>query len=1052
MENDTLRMPIPFTVYNASAGSGKTYTLVKEYLSTVLSSENPGYYRNLLAITFTNKAVAEMKQRIVANLVAFAEDKLTHSATTMRDQIAKEKKLSPSEIQQRARAILTHLLHHYAGFNVETIDRFNHQLLRTFARDLKLSTNFEVSLEVEALLVEAVDRLVSKAGTDAEITKTLLEYALEKTDDDKSWDIARDIAKAAKLLTQETDAPFLAQLKQHSLKDFRKFKHGLLKQREEITEKLKETAREVLELLAASGLTPEHFNRKLLPNYFEKIAAGEQGTHLYGAKWQETIEETPLYPSRVKPPESTVIDCLAPQLSRAFLTTKAWVYRIALIDNILGNLTPLSVVTLVQRELDAIKTEHNILPISEFNALINAEIKGQPAPFIYERLGERYRHFFIDEHQDTSQLQWENLIPLIANALSQNDGEPASLLVVGDAKQSIYRWRGGLPEQFMGLYGTENPFHVPKVVLNLGTNFRSASEIVSFNNEFFRHIARYFGSSGHQQLYDAGTQQKPNTQEGGYVQLEFLEKENAEQLEEAYATRIVETITELKEEGYSEADLCILTRKRKEGVLISEALLARGIAVVSSETLLIQNAPIVQFLVAVVTLTVYPDTDAAKIHIIDFLHRKGVLSGEKHLLFTACISKSHHWLSQLFQDHGCAFSFERASKLPLYPLLEYAIENFDLQTHGNAFLFGFMDFVFDYVQTPQASILGFLEHWETQREKASLAIGEGVPAVQVMTIHKAKGLEFLVVLYPYANTGIYSEVEPKTWFTTNLGPDSINPMLLNYNRDLAELGEEGYELYTSRRNTLELDSYNLLYVTLTRAVERLYIFSEKPKPIQNSEPTQFSQLFRSYLEDRNEWEDTKTVYSRGIRSTPQQDGTRGSEAVELPKYLVSPPESHDLAIVTKEGLLWGQEAQVALAAGTLFHDTMATIHYKTDMKTVFSRMAQRGTVAPSELDSLKQTVHRVVSHKELAPLFEIGDVIFNEKDIITSSGRLLRPDRINIHIDKSVTVIDYKTGHPNSSHANQLKEYAESLEDMGYFTRQLLLVYVNDREIVVNKV
>src|SRR5690606_26993355 len=337
-------------------------------------------------------------------------------------------------------------------------------------------TNFEVTLEIDQLLGEAVDLLLSKAGENKEITKVLLDFALEKTDDDKSWDISRDIANAAKLLYDENESDHVWVLKQKSLDDFLVFKTQLFLQKKRLSAEIETIASQTLQLIAESGLQNTNFSSSTLPNHFLKLKAGNYDA--YGNKLQENLENNQkLYRVKEEPFIKETIDSLVPNLLSNYIEIKEKVNKLNLYDSILKNITPLSVINLVNNEIETIKEEKNILPISEFNSLINKEIKNQPAPFIYERLGEKYRHFFIDEFQDTSKLQWENLIPLIDNALSQQM-EPisSSSLLVGDAKYSINRLRGDLPEQFMDLYVNYNPFQREKEVFPLDTNFRSCAE------------------------------------------------------------------------------------------------------------------------------------------------------------------------------------------------------------------------------------------------------------------------------------------------------------------------------------------------------------------------------------------------------------------------------------------------------------------------------------------------------------------------------------------------------------------------------------------------
>src|SRR5690606_30789496 len=585
--------------------------------------------------------------------------------------ISEENEMTLEEIQNRSRKILKNLLHNYAAFSVETIDRFNHRLIRTFARDLKLATNFEVTLETNELLAEAVDLLLSKAGENKEITKVLLDFALEKIDDDKSWDISRDIANAAKLLYAENDAGHVSILKQKSLEDFLEFKRQLFLKKKILSEEIEIIATQTLQLISESGLQFDDFSGSYLPKHFQNLSLGRFDIN-FGAKWQETMGEKPLYPARISEAIKRIIDELTPNFITSFQQTKSLVFQLLLIENILKNITPLSVINLVNHEIETIKEEKNIFPISEFNSLINKEIKNQPAPFIYERLGEKYRHFFIDEFQDTSKLQWENLIPLIDNSLSQELGQKSgSLLLVGDAKQSIYRWRGGLPEQFMNLYAEKNPFSREKEVFSLDTNYRSCSEIVDFNNQFFTFLASHFSEVGHGNLYELGNNQKCNDKEGGYIKFEFVEKQKKSEKDEAYAQLVFETIQNVKNNGFQESDICILTRKKADGIMLGAYLMEKDVPVISSETLLLHSSPLVQMLVFSLQVCLYPNNDEAKINLLDLLHDHINILEEKHTFFTKFLNISEEKFNQNLREYGVDFAFSEMRSVSLYEAFEY---------------------------------------------------------------------------------------------------------------------------------------------------------------------------------------------------------------------------------------------------------------------------------------------------------------------------------------------------------------------------------------------
>ncbi len=1052
MQNDNaLEKQFSFSIYDAAAGSGKTFTLVKEYLKQILSSTSEDYFKHLLAITFTNKAVAEMKQRIVETLVNFSEEKSINEPLPMMLKIAEETGKNLGEIQIQSQKILKNLLHNYAAFSVETIDRFNHRLIRTFARDLKLATNFEVTLETNELLAEAVDLLLSKAGENKEITKVLLDFALEKTDDDKSWDISRDIASAAKLIYNENDSTHVSILKQKSLEDFLEFKKQLILKKKKLSEEIEAIASQTLQLIEESGLQHSDFIRGTLPNHFLKLKEGNY--NVYANKLQENLEEGKgLYKVKEDAFIVSTIDSLVPNLLSNYIKIKESVNKYNLYDSILKNITPLSVINLVNHEIETIKEEKNILPISEFNSLINKEIKNQPAPFIYERLGEKYRHFFIDEFQDTSKLQWENLIPLIDNALSQQlELNSGSLLLVGDAKQSIYRWRGGLPEQFMSLYGDINPFSREKEVLSLDTNYRSCAEIIDFNNEFFTFVSSYFANEGHGELYQNGNKQNQNEKKDGYIQFEFIEKQNKAEKEEAYSNLVFETITSLKSKGFSESDICILTRKKADGIALGAFLMEQGVPVISSETLLLQSSTLVQILVLSLQVCLYPSNDEAKIQLLDLLHDHLNISEEKHTFFTKFLNISEKTFTENLKEYSVDFSFAEMRSVSLYEAFEYCIENFKIADIADAYLFGFMDLVFEFEQKPQADKISFLDHWETKRESASIPASEGTNAVQLMTIHKAKGLEFSVVIFPFADIQLYDGKYDKLWYPLANEDFNFKEAQINYKAEVANYSEVGEKMYNDHRSQLELDNINLLYVTLTRAVEKLFVFAEMPSELKDGIPSTYNHLFMEFLKQKSMWNNDQMVYEFGKNSGKISKEKEVVSQME-PQYLSSSPKVHGLKIVSSEEIYLEAETAAAITAGNLLHDTMAQIYSEADAERVLTELKERAIVPRNEFDVLKKTVDQIIQHSNLKKLFDGTDKVFNERNIITKDGLVLRPDRININSENVSTLIDYKTGSPNIWHSDQLIDYVNALQDMGFIVSEKMLIYSNEGEIVINKV
>ena len=551
-----------FTIYDASAGSGKTYTLVKEYLKIIFLSNKNDAYRNILAITFTNKAVHEMKSRVVDSLSEFANDNPSEKAMQLMETIHQETQLSVSKIKEKAKNIIKHLIHNYAAFDISTIDKFTHKVIRAFAHDLNLPITFEVSLDTESLLTEAVDALIAQAGEDEALTKLLIDFTMEKADDDKSWDVSKDIMDTGRLVLNENNREELKHFDQKTIADFTSIKQKLSKLNVDFEIDCTRLATEALSVISSCNIDEKSFSRGTFINHLNAIK--DNNPKASDRKYID-FDDIAINKSAK---DRAVIEAVIPNLLQILKQVYAILETKNFYKAFLKNITPLSLLNTVSNELAKIQQEQNILSISEFNKLINDQIQNQPAPFIYERLGEKYRHFFIDEFQDTSQMQWQNLIPLIDNATSSqfDDGAQGTLMIVGDPKQSIYRWRGGKAEQFIALSKNENPFNNKnKQSVSLATNFRSYSEVVEFNNDFFGLLSQEFSNEDYIDLYKNHSHQNTNHKKGGHVCISFISKiqktdddEGEQTKSDLYLNAIVDKINNLKAINFNYQDIVIL--------------------------------------------------------------------------------------------------------------------------------------------------------------------------------------------------------------------------------------------------------------------------------------------------------------------------------------------------------------------------------------------------------------------------------------------------------------------------------------------------------------
>ena len=1040
-----------FQVYNASAGSGKTFTLVKQYLKVLLTSSDLFMFQKVLAITFTNKAAGEMKARVLFYLEEFAEG----SESDLFKNILSETNLDATIIQERSKKILDAILKNYAAFSITTIDSFTHKIVKSFAFDLGLSLNFEVEMDAISLLNEAVDVLISKIGTDQKLTNLLIDYSLDKIDDDKSWDISKDLNDFAKVLLNEDDVKHFRRLADKKLDDFFELKNKIQKSNKGIEKEYKVFGNEVLSFIETSGVQlsdfaytgeyPKHF-QKLTKLRFLKFDDLK-----FDARLNTVIEDGKnLFAGKASAVSKDTIQEISEQLRLYYYQSKDLynrTYSSYLLNKItLKSIIPLAVLNNVNSELNNIKEDNNIRLNAEFNQLISDNIKNEPAPFIYERIGQRFQHYFIDEMQDTSVLQWQNLIPLIENALAQ---ENSNLLLVGDGKQAIYRWRGGKAEQFIDLGSNEvNPFNVHKEIKNLETNYRSYSEIINFNNTFFSHTANFLNNESYKNLFLQGNVQLENAKKGGFVSLSFLEKEEEKEDEKVkYPKKVLEKINQLKEDFYLN-EICVLTRTKKDGIAVADYLSENGISIISSETLLLKNNSKINFIIDFLYSIQNTNDEEKRFEVLYFLHEHLQLKSSKNEFFKKHIKLTNASIFENLKSYGISFNFSVFQQVPFYEKIEEIIRGFKLVNSSNAYVQFFLDVVLE--QQRKATDIGdFLEFWELKKDKLSIVASENTNAVQVMTIHKSKGLEFPVVIFP-CDVNIYKQINPKIWFDDLPKEYDFKELLIDYKKDLSLINARGLEIYNQQREELELDNFNLLYVSLTRAVEQLHVITEKKISANGVENmNHYSGVFINYLKEQNLWQEDRLEYNFGnIERTKNKEVTESLAEIHQ-KFISTPWQEHNIVLLASASKLWDTAQGKAIDFGNLFHEMLSKIITKNDVNSVIIQYHQKGFINNIQLKLIKEMMCLVVNHPKLAVYFSDKVTVFNEREIVDFDNQVVIPDRLVFNHLNEVTVIDYKTGIPSSEHHQQLLKYERVLKSMDFKVGKKLLIYINAEVNVV---
>ena len=1039
-----------FTIYNASAGSGKTYTLVKEYLKIILTSPKDDAYKNILAITFTNKAVQEMKSRIVDSLFDFTKEEPAMKSLDLMQDIARDTGLNLAEITTKAKSIIKNIIHNYAAFDISTIDKFTHKVIRSFAIDLNLPVTFEVSLDTDKLLQEAVDAIVAEAGNDAELTKLLVDFTMEKTDDDKSWDVSGEIFNTGKLITNENNREEIIALQDKSIQDFITLKNKLLDWSEAIESETKQQAQAILDLIESRGIDTKSFSGAYFPKHLQSITEGKfnPANKTYHQADDIKINKTAK--------DKDLIEAIIPEMLQQVALIYEKFQKKNLYEAFLKNITPLSLLNTVSNRLKNIQEEQNILSIAEFNKLINEQIQNQPAPFIYERLGEKYKHFFIDEFQDTSEMQWHNLIPLIDNALSSEDlqGVQGSLLLVGDPKQSIYRWRGGKAEQFIDLSKEANPFsNDDKEVVHLETNYRSYQEVIAFNNDFFKFLSEKFEDVKYKELYEKYSYQHPTNKKGGFVHISFLPKpDNSETdveeeditQDDLYLQKTLQTIREVQQKGFALNDIVILVRSNNKGILLANYLTEQDVPVISSESLLLNTASEVKFLLNMLHYLNDAKDKEALAEAMYYLVKAFAIDLPVHDFIAQGIGQPtevalQNWLA----DFEIKIDFQNIRRKSLYELVEYLILNGIPFSKNNAYVQYFLDVVLEKDVKNQFSIPDFLEYWEKSGHKLSVPTSEGADAIKIMTIHKSKGLEFPVVIFPFADENYSRNKREKMWLDAPEEADNFDKFLIDKSSKVSGYGEEASVVYQQKTQEDLLDNINVLYVALTRPEEQLYIITSwKERNKQGNLPNSLASYFIEFVEDRVDFDPNVQQYSFGnaMRVSERHKKTTHVEPIAP---VTSTIAVESIKIAQREAMMWGSKQLEAIEYGNTMHEVLSYVKTKYDIDLAVTKAVENGLITEGQRSEVQQAVSEIVKHPDLEAYFDPLAQVYNEQTILKKETKTHIPDRIVLH-GKEAYLLDYKTGTHQPKYVKQLEEYEMVLMAMGFQVKKKALVYIGE--------
>ncbi|WP_319589961.1 UvrD-helicase domain-containing protein [uncultured Draconibacterium sp.] len=1077
------------TVYKASAGSGKTFQLVVEYLKIILS--NPYNYKHILAVTFTNKATNEMKSRILEQLHLLAIEK----DSPYIEPLQKDNNYTEQFIRQRAKEVLKNILHDYNRFSINTIDSFTQKVIKAFNRELGISPNFTVELDNDILLQEASDRLLARINDDKDLLKWLREFSKEKIEANRSQRIDDDIQNLGKELFKESFQVFFPDegesvYNRENLNEFGKELRQIIRQFEK---GIKDKALALFNAIVNTGFSVDDFSYKKsgVAGYIQSLANGEikepgarvltaceDAEKWYAAKHKQAADLHSLVDSKLQP---GLIDLVE------FYTTNTVRYNTA--QAALRQLRMLGILSDLKEEIQKIQQEKGALQLSDSNLLLSKIIGQSDSPFVYEKIGNYYKHFMLDEFQDTSGLQWKNFKPLLENSLAEGNAN----LIVGDVKQSIYRWRNSdwsiLAEQLDAQFSPEQ-----KQDFTLEKNWRSDKNIIAFNNAIFGELKTAFedyliGSLENREAYIqkfdhiySSYQQEAGKTKGeptGLTQINFLPEDD---FEETATERLVEQVKYLQDQGIKAKDIAILIRKNKEGGPIIEAFLAAAkleenkkynLSVLSNESLFLHASKAVLVVINTIELLIDPENKITQATLL-YLWQSWLKPGLKTMGIPVQSKNGQSLLD--FNDYSDwhlqpgfdeEFEVELGGKLKEVKRKVLLTSLDETITHICS-LFGLFNFESElpFLQTLidkagelkislSNDLSNLLYWWNEKGSNTSVNVNEEVSSIRLMTVHKSKGLEFKAVILPYLDwkTSWSGTTAPLLWckpFSEPFNKFPLLPIQAGKHMETSEFAP----MYFEEKMNYYIDTLNLVYVAFTRAASVLIANCPMPKESKNNsgsgKPIHY--LLHKALANQSKQEEFADCFNEEQdrfefgKIDLQQKDDDDQKAILIKQYNFNDiSDKISLRLNGDDFLIEDEQHHSVKNTGKIIHDILSEIVLADDANDACLQALQDGKVSKSEFNEIQTSIQNNLQLPEVKKWFDGSYEVLNERDLLTSD-KLLRPDRIMFSGDEAI-VVDYKTGERQDKYLYQVKEYAKVLQNTGFSKVSGFLWYLHTGEL-----
>jgi ATP-dependent helicase/nuclease subunit A len=1054
------------SIVRASAGSGKTYRLTLEYLRLLF--RYPDNYRNILAVTFTNKATAEMKGRILKELDLLSKGE----KSGMANELEKLTGLTQIQLQLKADETLQKILHDYGLFSVGTIDWFIQKIIRAFARETGLQSGLNIETDIKRVLSESIEQLLFEIEKHPELYQWLISFACGKAEEGKNWDIRSDMQKLGNEIFRESYKNIQAELNQ--LLDDKDFLKKYLAQTHAITgafeKHMYEIGTKALLIIENHSLLVEDFSygKTGVANYFNRMVTGDD----YEPKSRvlNALENPDAwYQAKSKRKDEIIAACnagLTGLLAEAVELYNAQSTNYYTAKTIQQNIYTLGALHEIAQQVSNYCTEKNIFLLADASRFLHEIIDNNDTPFIYEKAGSAYHYLMIDEFQDTSGFQWDSFRPLILNSLS----EGYDSLVVGDVKQSIYRWRNGDWKILATQIEKEFQHHSVQPE-NLQYNWRSEANVIRFNNQFFSFAANLLQQqinneldSNEQQLllaelgetiinaYNAHEQKvpeklKPNE---GYIKIHFVEKTEDENADEIILKNIPAQIEQLQDNGFRAGDIAIIVRTRQEGKQVANVLLnckARenntyNYNVVSDEAMYIVNSSAVQLILASMRFLTDPGDDINRY----FLH---------HELQTYILETKNKTVLSVSEETESKLQAIR--HVGLFETSEAIIELFGLNNlaQDTPYLQAFQDVIIEYSAKEPPDVHSFLAWWDETASKHTIALSEQQDAVRILTIHKAKGLQFGAVLIPFCQwpLGGSSRNDNYLWCRITEAPFDQLPLVPVKYGDALTKTHFSRDYYIEKLQAC-IDNLNLLYVAFTRPCKALLMSAAKPSEKKKESFSKVSEIVFAFCKraesnnlitgtsDENCFECGKIP----VNTPAKQDPTTPYALSQIPS---TPIGSRIRIKFSSNEFTQNNDVQSeSIMRGKLMHRIFEAIKTPNDIAPAVNQLLSEGLINIDDCNLLQQKVTDAISQAKVSHWFNPEWTVKTEADILLPTGKINRPDRVMIR-GKEAIVVDYKFGTTTrEKYGEQVKNYANTLRSMGFDKVQGYIWYVEENNVV----